>query len=62
MGKIIKMRVSERLILKRSMEEAKKEFELLFKLTGGQPGLAPPWLLGMDEETYQKWEDGDIEL
>jgi hypothetical protein len=62
MGKIIKLKVSEKILLKRTMREAKKEWELLFKLTGGQPGMAPPWLLGMDKETYEKWEDGDIEI
>lgn len=59
---MIKMKISDRILLKRSMEKAQQEFELLFKLTGGQPGLAPPWLLGMDKETYEKWENGDIEI
>lgn len=62
MGKIIKFRPSEKIIFKQAMREAQREFELLYKLTGGQPGLAPEWLLGMDEETYKKWEDGDIEV
>jgi hypothetical protein len=62
MGKVIKLKVSDKILLERSMKEAQREFELLYKLTGGQPGLAPLWLLGMDLETYQMWEDGDIEV
>ena len=62
MGKIIKFKASEKIILKQVMKQAEKEFELLFKLTGGQPGMAPFWLLGMDKETYQNWENGDIEI
>jgi hypothetical protein len=62
MGKVIKFKISEKIFFKQSMREAKKEFEFLFKITGGQPGMAPSWLLGMDEETYEKWENGDIEV
>jgi hypothetical protein len=62
MGKIIKFQPSEKILLKQAMKEAKREFELLYKLTGGHPDLAPEWLLGMDKETYKKWEDGDIEI
>jgi hypothetical protein len=62
MGKVIKFKLNEELILKRAMKEAQREFALLFKLTNGAPGLSPPWLLGMDEETYKLWESGDIEI
>ena len=62
MGKILKFEKSNKILLKQTLKEAEKEFAFLFKISGGQPGMVPRWLLGMNKEEYKHWYDGDIEI
>ena len=62
MAIVLEFKMTNRTRLRRIYKEAEEEFKKLYFLTGGQPGLAPPYLLKMDMETYKSWENGEFEL
>lgn len=57
MGDLVEFKMSDRILLKRTLEEAKKELYRLYQISAGFTDPLPP-----DEETRRMFEEDGIEI